>query len=65
MRADIFDSDRYPIDSVELEGGDVIVLVSGGHGFTVMEPVEFIEVKQGPYVEGKDKEIFEPKETTA
>ncbi|MCI8705025.1 MAG: hypothetical protein HFE60_12315, partial [Anaerotignum sp.] len=32
-----------------LEAGDAILLASGGHGFKVLEEVEMIEVKQGPY----------------
>jgi hypothetical protein len=33
-----------------LRGGDVIVLVAGGHGMTAMEDVELTEVMQGPYL---------------
>jgi hypothetical protein len=31
---------------------------SGGHGFELLEDSVFIEVKQGPFVEGKDKVRF-------
>jgi hypothetical protein len=41
-----------------LEAGDVILLVSGGHGFEVIEEVEMIEVKQGPYLGEHDKTRF-------
>lgn len=58
IRADIYDDNREFVQSETLTGGDVIVLVSGGHGFTILEDCEFIEVKQGPYVPGKDKEVF-------
>jgi hypothetical protein len=41
-----------------LEGGDVILLASGGHGFEVLEEIEMIEVKQGPYAGDQDKTRF-------
>ncbi len=59
IRADIYDDNREFVQSETLTGGDVIVLVGGGHGFTILDDCEFIEVKQGPYVPGKDKEVFE------
>ena len=34
----------------------------GGHGFSMIEESEIIEVKQGPYIEAKDKIRF--KKTT-
>lgn len=60
IRADIFDNSRSFVTSEILVAGDIIVLVSGGHGFEILETSKFIEVKQGPYIEGRDKEIFEP-----
>ena len=39
--------------------GDVVLLVSGGHAFTMMEQTEMIEVKQGPYAGDLDKVRFE------
>lgn len=41
-----------------LRSGDVLVLVSGGHGFRVLEDTVFLEVKQGPYLGTDDKEAF-------
>ena len=35
------------------------MLVSGGHGFSVLEEVEMIEVKQGPYSGDADKKRFD------
>ena len=61
LQADIYDSEANLITSVILKSGDVITLVSGGHGFSVLEEAEFIEVKQGPYVPGKDKIVFSAK----
>ena len=31
----------------------------GGHGFQVLEEVEMVEIKQGPYLGAKDKIRFE------
>ena len=36
---------------------DIIILNSGGHGFKVIETVEMIEVKQGPYNIKSDKKV--------
>lgn len=41
-----------------MEAGDIILLASAGHGFEVLEELEMIEVKQGPYVEHEDKVKF-------
>lgn len=43
----------------ELKTGDVILLVSGGHDFLMLEETEMIEVKQGPYAGENDKERFD------
>ncbi|MCI9464179.1 MAG: hypothetical protein HFI48_09905 [Lachnospiraceae bacterium] len=58
LRVDFYDDDEQYIESRILEAGDVILLVSGGHGFTVIEEVEMIEVKQGPYSGDEDKKRF-------
>jgi mannose-6-phosphate isomerase-like protein (cupin superfamily) len=39
--------------------GDVILLISGGHGFEVLEDLNMVEVKQGPYAGDIDKTQFE------
>jgi hypothetical protein len=38
--------------------GDVILLIAGGHGFEVLEELNMVEVKQGPYAGDKDKVVF-------
>jgi hypothetical protein len=60
VRVDIYDNDKVYIESRVLEAGDVILLVSGGHGFEMLEDTEMIEVKQGPYTGTVDKTTFEP-----
>jgi len=34
---------------------DMILLISGGHGFKVLRKLEMLEIKQGPFVGEKDK----------
>lgn len=58
LRVDFYDDYEDYLESVILGPGDVILLVSGGHGFTVLEEVEMIEVKQGPYSGDVDKNRF-------
>ena len=58
LRVDFYDEYEDYLESTILESGDVILLVSGGHGFTVLEEVEMIEVKQGPYSGEADKKRF-------
>jgi hypothetical protein len=56
--ADLYDQDQRLVSTVELEAGDVIVLIAGGHGFRMTEDTVLIEVKQGPYVGESEKERF-------
>lgn len=58
LRVDFYDEYEDYLESRKLYAGDVILLVSGGHGFRVMEEVEMIEVKQGPYAGDYDKRRF-------
>lgn len=59
LRVDFYDNNRSYIESRILEGGDVILLATGGHGFEVLEEIEMIEVKQGPYAGDQDKTRFD------
>lgn len=58
LRVDFYDTDQRYLESRILGPGDVILLIQGGHGFEVLEEVEMIEVKQGPYVGEQDKTRF-------
>jgi mannose-6-phosphate isomerase-like protein (cupin superfamily) len=58
LRVDFFDERQEFLESRELKAGDVILLIKGGHGFEVLEELEMIEVKQGPYAGDKDKTRF-------
>lgn len=59
LRVDFYDERQKYLESRMLQAGDIILLVSGGHGFEVIEEVEMIEIKQGPYAGDKDKVRFE------
>ncbi|MCX6325044.1 MAG: hypothetical protein NT144_00100 [Bacteroidia bacterium] len=59
LRVDFYDDFKNYIESRILSVGDVILLSIGGHGFTVMEDLEMIEVKQGPYAGDMDKTRFD------
>lgn len=59
LRVDFYDEYKDYLESHVLEAGDAILLTSGGHGFKVLEEVEMIEVKQGPYSGNQDKSRFE------
>jgi mannose-6-phosphate isomerase-like protein (cupin superfamily) len=59
VRVDFYTEDKEYVLSKVLCQGDVILLSSGGHGFEVLEELEMIEVKQGPYAGDQDKTRFE------
>jgi mannose-6-phosphate isomerase-like protein (cupin superfamily) len=58
VRVDFYDTDQIYLESRILEQGDVILLATGGHGFEVLEELEMLEVKQGPYAGDQDKTRF-------
>jgi mannose-6-phosphate isomerase-like protein (cupin superfamily) len=58
LRVDFYDPEQHYLESRILGPGDVILLIQGGHGFDVLEEVEMVEVKQGPYVGEQDKTRF-------
>jgi mannose-6-phosphate isomerase-like protein (cupin superfamily) len=61
LRVDLYDTRQTYLESRIMGPGDVILLAQGGHGFEVLEEVEMIEVKQGPYAGEEDKTKFDPK----
>ena len=58
LRVDFYDDEQSYLESRELVAGDVVLLIRGGHGFEVLEDLEMIEVKQGPYAGDQDKVRF-------
>jgi hypothetical protein len=55
---DIYTSDRRLVTTRELGARDILVTVSGGHSFRVLEDLVLLEIKQGPYPGGAEKERF-------
>jgi len=60
IRVDFYESDRTYVSSMILGAGDLMLLSTGGHGFEVLEDIDMIEIKQGPFAEGRDKTRFIP-----
>ncbi|NIQ13649.1 MAG: hypothetical protein GTO02_04340 [Candidatus Dadabacteria bacterium] len=59
VKIDFYTQEKVYSESRILNTGDVILLASGGHGFTMLESTEMIEVKQGPFTGNQDKTRFE------
>lgn len=55
---DIYNDEKQLVATRELQTGDVILMVRGGHGFRMLEDTVFLEIKQGPYTGIDEKEIF-------
>ena len=45
--------------SITIDKKDMILLMSGGHGFKVLKKLEMLEIKQGPFIGKKDKKRLE------
>ena len=58
-RVDLYDNENLYIESFVIRAGDVLLLISGGHGFEMLEDCDMIEVKQGPYAGDCDKNRFQ------
>ena len=59
LRVDFYDNKKKYLFSKKISKGDIIMLISGGHGFKVLQDAEMIEVKQGPYSLSHDKKKIE------
>lgn len=58
VEVELFDDELLLREERVLEKGDILILVSGGHGFRMLEDSVFLEVKQGPYTGLVEKEHF-------
>jgi len=62
VKADFYNKDGENISSSILNTGDAILLLSGGHGFKILEDAKILEIKQGPYCGvDRDKERIDRK----
>ena len=59
IRVDFYDTKKKYLFSIVVKKNQIIMLVHGGHGFKVLEPVKMLEIKQGPYLNNKDKIKFD------
>jgi hypothetical protein len=55
---DVYGADQQMVASRELRTGDMLIAVGGGHGFRLLEDTVLLEIKQGPYPGGAEKERF-------
>ena len=58
LRVDFYTEKKSYLFSKIIKANDAIVLIKGSHGFKTMEPVEMLEVKQGPFKISHDKIKF-------
>jgi hypothetical protein len=59
LRVDFYRAPGDYLESRVVAGGDVLMLVSGGHGFETLEEVVMFEIKQGPHAGSSDKTRFD------
>jgi len=57
-RLRLYDEQQRPLTEIVLEGGDMVLLLAGGHGLEILEQTKIVEVKQGPYDPDNDKVLF-------
>ena len=55
---DIYNDAGDLIATRELQTGDVMLMVGGGHGFRMLKDTVLLEIKQGPYTGLDEKERF-------
>ena len=58
LKIDFYTESRKYIFSKIARKNDIVILLTGGHGFKIMKNCKMIEVKQGPYSPRKDKFKF-------
>ena len=55
LKVFFYNKKKLRVKSLILNKKDMILLISGGHGFKVLKKLEMLEIKQGPFVGEKDK----------
>ena len=55
LKVYFYNKKKIKTKTVILNKKDMILLISGGHGFKVLKKLEMLEIKQGPFVGEKDK----------
>jgi len=50
LKTVLFDFSNKPFEEIVLSEGDIIILLDGGHSFTILEDnTQVLEIKTGPY----------------
>lgn len=49
VRLRLYSEAKVQVSETQLSRGDVVLLITGGHGLDILEDTKIIEVKQGPY----------------
>ena len=58
LKVDFYNNKKKMLFSKIVKKNDILILLSGGHGFKVLKNCKMIEVKQGPYFKEEDKSKF-------
>ena len=58
VRVNFYSDQQDFLQARVLASGDIVLLISGGHGFEMIEDTLMVEIKQGPYIGDKDKVRF-------
>ena len=61
IKVNFYNVEKKYFDYRILKKGDIILLTGGGHGYEILEDVDMIEIKQGPYLGKNDKVRFDKK----
>lgn len=55
---DIYDRRQNQVTIINLQAGDTVIFLSGGHGITFTEDSRMMEIKQGPYRQRDNEKRF-------
>ena len=59
VRVKLCTEEKKLLTTRELNEGDIILLIDGGHSFDMLEDAVILEIKQGPYMGVEDKTLFD------
>jgi cupin fold WbuC family metalloprotein len=54
-----YNDEKKLVATEHVRQGDILILISGGHGLKILEDTILLEVKQGPYTGLTEKEHFD------
>ena len=58
VAVELFSDDGSPLREIVLQAGDAIVLIHGVHAIRVLEDMQCITVKQGPFLGLENDKVF-------